>query len=765
MQYRIIALVLILLYPLFSRAQLQPIGQWREHLPWHQAFRVVNTAENIWAATPYSIFSVDLSENSIERFTKISGLSETGVSAIGVEANTQQLIIAYTNSNVDILHDGDVVNINAIKNSTIPGDKYIYSILVRNELAYCCTGIGIVVIDLQKLEVKDTYIIGNGGGKTRVNALAADGSFFYAATEEGVKKAAISSTNLADFRNWQNESGSNGLTIGAAQSVVVAQNNVVVIKNDSLFKLDGGNWNFLYHDGWNIKNTTVNGDKLLLSEVLNNAGRVIELNSSGGLTNTIQHAEYTRSPGQAIFFQNNFWIADSLSGLSKYTGTGFEQYIPNSPPSIAAGGMDVYNKIIYAAAGAVNNNWEPTGNRSGVFRFANNQWDFFNARNFPQFDSLPDIMAVLADPVDESIWAGSFGGGLVNIRNNNELTVYKQNSPLQPAYFSTDSYRISGLARDPDQNIWVGNYAANTGLHVRKTDGGWHSFAIPYPLPEKAVSQIVVDDVNQKWIVSPKGGGLVCFNHGQSVENPGDDRWMWYRAGTGNGNLPDNNVLCIAKDKSNFIWVGTTRGIGIIYCPQQVFASGGCEAILPVVQQDNFAGYLFRDEQVQAIAVDGADRKWIGTKNGIWLISADGEKTVYRFTTDNSPLPDNDIKQIAIDGQSGEVFISTAKGIYSFRSTATEATTTNSNVLVFPNPVPPGYNGNIAIRGVSNNAIVKITEMDGRLVYQTRALGGQAIWNGKDYKGRTISTGVYLVLVSDDTRQENLATKIVFIKK
>jgi ligand-binding sensor domain-containing protein len=274
----------------------------------------------------------------------------------------------------------------------------------------------------------------------------------------------------------------------------------------------------------------------------------------------------------------------------------------------------------------------------------------------------------------------------------------------------------------------------------------------------------VVDDLNQKWIVSPRGGGLICFNHGQSLDNPGDDQWFWYRSGTGNGNLPDNNVLCIAKDKGNFIWVGTTRGIGIIYCPQQVF-SGGCEAVLPVVQQDNFAGYLFRDEEVQVITVDGADRKWIGTKNGVWLLSPDAEKTIYHFTTGNSPLPDNDIKSIAIDGQSGEVFFSTSKGIVSFRSTATEGTTTNSNVLVFPNPVPPGYNGAIAIRGLVNNATVKITEMDGRLVYQTRALGGQAVWNGKDYKGRIISSGVYLVLVSDDSRKENLVTKIVFINK
>jgi hypothetical protein len=211
--------------------------------------------------------------------------------------------------------------------------------------------------------------------------------------------------------------------------------------------------------------------------------------------------------------------------------------------------------------------------------------------------------------------------------------------------------------------------------------------------------------------------------------------------------------------------VGTDQGVGIIQCPEQVFTQQGCEAILPVVQQDAFAGYLFSDEQVQSIAVDGADRKWIGTKNGVWLISPDGSSTIYRFTETNSPLLSNDVRQIAIDGKTGEVFFATAPGICSFRSTATEGTTANSNLLVFPNPVPPGYSGTIAIRGVANNAIVKITELDGRLIYQTRALGGQAVWNGKDYKGRTISTGVYLVLISDDSRQEKAVTKIVFIQK
>jgi hypothetical protein len=203
----------------------------------------------------------------------------------------------------------------------------------------------------------------------------------------------------------------------------------------------------------------------------------------------------------------------------------------------------------------------------------------------------------------------------------------------------------------------------------------------------------------------------------------------------------------------------------VIQCAANVFGSGGCDAVWPVVQFDNFAGYLFSGQPVQAIAVDGADRKWIGTNNGVWLISPDAQKIVYHFTQDSTPLLSNNIKRIAVDPATGEVFFATDKGICSFRGEATQGGENNSNVLVFPNPVPPDYGGTIAIRGLVEDAIVKITALDGRLIYQTTALGGQAVWNGRDYKGRRIATGVYLLLVSDDTRQVKMATKIVFIGK
>src|SRR6186713_1705643 len=230
-----------------------------------------------------------------------------------------------------------------------------------------------------------------------------------------------------------------------------------------------------------------------------------------------------------------------------------------------------------------------------------------------------------------------------------------------------------------------------------------------------------------------------------------------------NGNLPANNVLSIAKDKSGFIWIGTNDGIAVVQCPQNVFSSQGCDAVWPVVTEGGFNQYLFKGEEVRSIAVDGADRKWVATKNGAWLISPEGDKVIFRFTETNSPLLSNDVKRIAIDGKTGEIFFATANGICSFRSTATEGGETNSSVLVFPNPVPPGYGGTIAIRGLVQNARVKITDISGRLVFETRAQGGQAVWSGKDYTGHRPQSGIYLIFATDDNGAEKLATKIAFI--
>jgi hypothetical protein len=751
---------------LFSQEPIPAIGNWREHLPYHSAIDVVAGSNKIFCATPYSVFSIDLADNSVTRFSRINGLHETGVSSISYDGVNEKLFIGYRNSNIDIIYRNDVFNVPDIKLDNIIGDKTIYNVFSLGKYFYLSTGLGVIIIDAEKYEVKDSWFIGNSGGQVKVNGFTANNSFFYAATNEGLKRASINTIDPANYLNWQNLSGANGLSNGICNDVINASGKIFALQNDSVFVLNGNNWDLFFTEAtWKIQNINSSGGKIIVCQIKSGNAKVTSINDNGTIFRTIQQPGRIVQPERSILVNNDHWVADSIGGLTKFMSVGFENYNLNSPQSIATGEIVFRNNIFYATAGNVSATWQKQNNKNGLYKFSESQWTNYNNRQFAQLDSLPDLISIAIDPRDGSVWSGSYGGGLLHIKTDNSFEFFKQNSSITQTTFDPGSYRVSGLAFDKENNLWISNYGVLQNIVVRKNDGTWKTFAPPFALNENAVSQIVIDDEDQKWIVSPRGNGLIVFSDNKTIDNSADDKWKIYRSGTGIGNLPTNNVLSIAKDKNGFIWVGTDDGIGVIQCPQNVFASQGCDAVLPVVTQGGFNQYLFKGEEVRSIAVDGADRKWIAIKNGAWLISAEGDKVIYQFTETNSPLLSNDVKRITIDGRTGEIFFATANGICSFRSTATEGAETNSNILVFPNPVPPGYGGTIAIRGLVNNAIVKITEMDGRLVYQTRALGGQAIWDGKDHRGRRISSGVYLVLVSDDGRKENLATKIIFISK
>lgn len=749
-----------------AQEPIPPIGQWREHLPYNSAIDVTAGDGKVYCATPYSLFSVTIAGNTVERFSRVTGLSETGVSAINYDEGNKKLLIAYSNSNIDIIYRNDIYNVPDIKRSTIIGDKNIYNIYPLGKNYYLSTGLGVVVIDGDRYEVKDSWFIGNGGNQVKVNGFTSDGTYFYAATEEGLKKVARNSPNLANYSNWQTVSGGNGLTAGPCNNVLTVQDKIIVQKNDSLFVQNGTNWSFLYTDTWPFISSNTTENKIQICErQANGISRVVILNADGTVFRTLANTGAVSFPRKAILYNNYPWVADQFASLSRFGASfSYEQYILNSPQATASGEMVVYNNIFYATAGSVNDAWNYQYNGDGIYTFKEGSWNNINRYRYNQIDTLLDYVTIAIDKRDETIWAGSYGGGLLHIKPGPVFEIFEQNN-LGVTVGDPGSYRVAGLAFDRENNLWISNFGSGQQLRVRKNDDSWKAITVPFSLFENALSQIVIDDNNYKWIVAPLGNGLICYDHGTSVDNTNDDKWRRYTGGAGNGNLPNNEVLCVAKDKNGFIWVGTSDGIGVIQCPLDIFSAQTCEAVLPVVPNGNFAGFLFKGQQVRSIAVDGADRKWVATKNGVFLISASGEKVIYQFTEDNSPLLSSDVKKITIDGKTGEVYFATAKGICSFRSTATEGGERNEDILIFPNPVPPGYSGTIGIKGLVNNAIVKITELDGRLVYQTKALGGQAIWDGRNYKGQRISSGVYLVLVSDDGKKERTATKIFFISK
>jgi hypothetical protein len=716
--YRLSLLLCILFcWNICSRAQT-PIGQWQEYLPGLPAIAVTVNTDKVYCATASGLFSVTTGqEQDITRYSKVNGLHDIGISTIG--SNNNGILVAYRNSNMDLLQGNNIYNIPDILRKQVSADKSIFRIFFSNNNAYLCTGLGIIVVNIDKAEISDTWITGTNGAYTPVYGVAIFNNYFYAATAEGIKKGAVTGSNLADFRNWT--SVQQGLLTDTVQQVILFGTQLICRQGKQLFQLVNDTWQPWYTDGNTITNMSVSDQQLLLCQP--NAIRII--NTAGVLRNTLQD-KYIQAPRATVVYEQETWIADSLQGLIRYNAGIFTSISPDAPASIITGDMIFVNNTLWAAAG---------DSLNGYYTFSKGEWQQFKP------DGIKNIITLAAAPEGNGVYAGSYGGGLLYTGTNTRYN---------------NATNVTGLATDASGNLWVADYGATSNLLMKKPDNSWLSFRSPYAQAYNAISQLLTDDYGQVWMVSPQGNGLFVFNYP-------NDQWRQFRMGVQQGNLPSNDVYCTAKDKNGGIWIGTGRGIAIINCADQA-ASGTCNAILPIIQSGNFAGYLFQDEQVNTIAVDGANRKWVGTMNGAWLVSEDGEEILEQFNTTNSPLADNHIYKITIDPVTGEVYFATGKGLMSWHGTATEGTTMHKDsVLVFPNPVPPGYGGTIAIRGLSQNALVKITDISGRLVFQTRALGGQAIWSGADYTGHRPQSGVYLIFATSETGAEHLVSKIVFI--
>jgi hypothetical protein len=526
----------------FCQQSLPAIGFWREHLPYVSTIDVTASSKKVYTATPYNIYSVDVSTKEIERFSTISGLSETGISTIKYDPVSNKLYVGYTNSNIDIIDEKKINNIPGLKRQTISGDKSIYHFFPDNDICYVSTGLGVLVLNSSKLEIKDSWLIGENGGYAKTNMFSKNQNFFYAATDEGLKRTAVSNVNPADYRTWENLAGINGLSAAPAKGVITAGDNIYVLQNDSLFVLQNNNWQYFFSNNLPVTSINESGNKIILNQGSPTIpGQVVILNTDGSLHQLIKHPALTPFPQQAVIVNNSIWVADAYNALSRWNNNNFEHYKLNSPHDIATGKMIAKDNIIYVSAGSVNDAWNYMFNGSGIFQLRDNHWTNYSRFYNSTLDSLFDFVTVAIDPRDgSSIWGASFGGGLLNIKGENNFTIYKQNSPIGPAIGDPTSYRVSGLAFDKNNNLWISNFGAEKYLHVLKKDGNWQSFSGPFTLFENSVADIVIDDLDQKWIIAPKGDGLLVYNHGNSIESTGDDKWKQYKTGAGNGNLPSN---------------------------------------------------------------------------------------------------------------------------------------------------------------------------------------------------------------------------------
>jgi len=772
LRYALASVAMILVTAGVLKSQDIGIGEWRDHLPYRNVIGVTEGDGKIFAATPYSLFYYNLADNSLNRLTKVNGLSDVGISSIGYNRELKTLVVAYSNTNIDLIKDGTVVNLSYIKRKPILGNKTINKVVFIEKKAYLACGFGIIALDTEREEFPDPiYYIGLNGSAVNVFDITYNpvDSMMYAATDKGIYRAHYYKANLANFADWHREYAV-ALPAGPFNLIAAFGNRIYANKKgpaystDAMFVKDNGIWQaFEPQNTSNRYSMEVHLDRLVVCNFLTVDG----YNEAGNRVFNL----YSYNPGyifprDAILDKDgDLWIGDEEEGLVRMASLAeVTKFLPNGPDfpevySLASGSNDVW-----VAPGGRNTAYGGLYRQARFAGFVDGEWTTINNKQDTMLQDLRDVLAIAVDPAnDKRVYFGTWGYGVLEYLNGELQQHYTpENSSLEYATFSNSWCGIGGMAFDDKNNLWITNSNAPSAISVKKFNGEWKSIDLGPLASGIYLNRIHIDKLGQKWIV-PRDHALIVFDDNGTIDNTADDKIRKLTSSAGNGALPGDFTLSLAVDREGLVWVGTNEGVAVFYSPENIFNGQNSDAQKILIEQDGYGQYLLGTEAVTAIAVDGSNRKWFGTERaGVFLMSADGTKEIRHFTAENSPLLSNSMTDITIT-DAGEVFIGTTLGVVSYRSESVTPKPTLTEIVVFPNPVRESYQGSIAIGGLVENASVKITDISGNIVYSTISEGGQALWDGRNFNGDRVKTGVYLVYITNTDGSKTAVTKIMFV--
>lgn len=756
-------LLLLCLFSFFcADAQAQariPLESWRDHFSYQGVYRLAVTPERIYAAAANGLFYFDLAENTTVPLTKQQGLGDAGISQLAYQQSTSTLLIAYHNGNIDILQGGRIYNIRAIRDATLPGNRQIHDVLFREGVALLATDYGISVLDLQTRELRESYFnLGQTGQSNPVYQLAVWNDSLFAASSAGIIANALRGANLADFNSWKHFSAT-GQAAGATVRTLAGSPAALYAGADGegLFRYEEGEWiptPFLTDQSFrDLQQTADNALLITLDQ------GVYSYQPAQQGSRRISHP-LIEDPYQAVLVNEHYWIADGRNGLLSDFEGAFRSYIPQGPLADLPQQLYAANEELVAVYGRYRNGqYEPGPWQaeaiSGFSVFRQGVWHNFRSGATAGMPPVADLTDVAWNARNQKYYFSSFSDGLLEWEPSSgtfrHFTAGQEGVSLRTS--ASGETPLTAVAVDADGQVWMLQPIAAAPLHrYNPSDDSWQVYLKQEPLAPTALQLLILPN-GDKWLRLSAASGILVFNEEQEQRRRLSQT-------INEGGLINNPLRTMVLDLEDQVWVGHQEGINYFVNPYSVLRNDPVNAILPVYERRE----LLNAEEISALAVDGGNRKWIGTPNGLWVFGDYGDTLHHHFTTANSPLPDNRIRDIAIEQKGGEVLISTAKGMVSYRAVATQADWQHAPAIkIFPNPVYPGYEGKVGISGLVRDAIVKITDVSGRLVKELAAEGGTASWDVTDMRGRRPATGVYLVFSASADGTETLVGKLALV--
>ena len=771
-------LLYFLLFSILFSAQTDYSDSWEDFYSYNNVKDFIKVDAIIYALSDNAVFTYNTDSKEINKISSVQGLSGETTTAIHYSAGNKRLVIGYENGLIEVIEeDGSITISSDIINFSQSGEKSINHISEFNNKLYLSTPFAVVVYDIKKLEFGDTYFIGENSASIKINATTIHNDSLYAATENGIFAAEISSDLLIDSNLWGSYfSGRN------FSKIIVFNEDLLVTEGTKLYLFNG--MNLVEPISFTQPIVDVKSSSSHVAITLSTAAIMLNLEMEE-VFEFSPNSEFNFTLNTSFFEENTVFLGTKETGILtavKEAPNTYSEIHPEGPLSNDVFSISTGNSMIWVVYGGYNSAYVPLGNKKGISMYNGKNWI-----NKPFSEEFPfkDLVDVTIDKNKENhIFISSFsdtfggdifsGGGLLELKENEITNFYhSRNSPLEdrfPSDMNRITTRVSGADFDNEGNLWLADALAVNKLKKLSPSGTWTSYNLSslQTNTAKETNTVVVDLNNSVWIGTRRNGVYVYNENG--------DRKKALITAPNSGNLPDLNVRTIAIDANNRVWIGTQSGLVVYGNASGVFDDKTPNASSIVINGDEngFGERLLGDQTINSIAIDGADNKWFGTdKGGVLYTNPSGQTTLANFSKQNSPLPSNRILKIRSDERSGKVYFATAKGIVAYNSKVAPFGENLGAVYAYPNPALKsheiitidGRNGTHLPKGTN----VKIIDIAGNLVYETNVVegqqlkGGKVVWDKRNLAGKKVASGIYIVLLSNDDASETSVTKIAIV--
>ncbi|MDV6169533.1 T9SS type A sorting domain-containing protein [Flavobacterium sp. DG1-102-2] len=744
----------------------QTSSPWRSYFSYNDIVDVSQSPSRVFGAASSAMFEKNLGTNDLKTITSVDGLKAETITAVHYSTEYNRTLVGNQNGLLIVINgDGTVINrIGIVQESTvIAAKKKINNIYEYEGKAYIATDFGIVVFNIATLEFVDTYYLGPNGAEIPILQCAIHEGIIYAATPfNGLYVAPMGSQFLNDYNQWYTVD--NGQFTG------------VVSYNGSLYAsyssgavsrfVNGSAVPFTVLPSQVVDMRVANGYMIITC-----TNRVVVYNEQLTTVSQINVIPLPEAQGAvfscATVAAETIFVGTRDHGMfsAGFNNLNFENITPNGPQRSKIFRVKKAPSALWAVYGDYDYYYNPYPLENyGVSKYNNeNGWTTITNDKLFNAASISDIAV---SPTNENlVYVSSYINGLIKIQDDQPVILYNNqntNGNLEPLPGTSSDVRINSLAFDKAGDLWMTNARVEKSVKQLRASGNGASFS-SYTVKGTILNpanndyaKMVIDKNGTKWIPTSYSG-VLAFNETL-------DKKIIITEGA-NGNLPSFSSTCVAIDNNNRLWIGTNKGLRVLPGVDRFTTETSLTTNPIIILEDGLAQELMYEQGITDIVVDGSNNKWIATGGaGAFLVSPDGQQTLFHFTKENSPLPSDIINDIEIDNVTGEVYFVTERGMVSYRGTSTEAAEDLSKVYVFPNPVRPDFDGNVNISALLDKANVKITDIEGNLVYEATSEGGTVLWDTRAFGKYKVASGVYMIFISSEDGTQTKVKKVMIIR-